>query len=146
MSDLRIKAVGAVPVSPPEYKTDGSAGLDLCAALETAITLPAGEQRLVPTGYAIALPPGHEAQVQPRSGLALKHGITVLNSPGPIDEDYRGAIGIVLINHGRAPFVIEPNMRIAQLIVAPVTRVNVQIVDDLSATERGAGGYGSTGV
>ncbi len=109
------------------------------------MTIAPGQHKLIPTGLAIALPPGHEAQVRPRSGLALKHGVTVLNAPGTIDEDYRGPIGVVLINHGNADFRVEHGDRIAQLIVAPVTRVTIQSAESLDDTDRGAGGYGSTG-
>ncbi len=129
----------------PSYATDGSAGLDLLAAVESEVILAPGERRLVPTGIAIALPPGTEAQVRPRSGLALKHGITVLNSPGTIDSDYRGEVGVILINLGQAPFAILRGSRIAQMIVAPVTRAGWQEVEDLADSARGAGGFGSTG-
>jgi dUTP pyrophosphatase len=129
----------------PAYQTAGSAGLDLAADVSEPLTIPPGDRRLVPTGLAIALPPGHEGQVRPRSGLALKHGITVLNAPGTIDEDFRGELGVVLVNHGPEPFTVERGMRIAQLVVCPVTRVEVSLVEQLDDTERGAGGYGSTG-
>lgn len=142
---LAVRRLGPVSVPLPAYKTPGSVGLDLCAALSESVTLAPGERRLVPTGLAIALPPNHEGQIRPRSGWALKHGIGIVNSPGTIDQDFRGEIGIVLVNHGQEPFRIEPLARIAQLVVAPVTRVEVELVDELDATERGAGGYGSTG-
>ena len=129
----------------PSYATDGSAGLDLLAAVEDELVLAPGERRLVPTGIAIALPPGTEAQVRPRSGLALKHGITVLNSPGTIDSDYRGEVGVILINLGQAPFSIPRGSRIAQMVIAPVTRAGWREVDDLDESARGAGGFGSTG-
>ena len=129
----------------PSYATDGSAGLDLLAAVEDEVILAPGERRLVPTGIAIALPPGTEAQVRPRSGLALKHGLTVLNSPGTIDSDYRGEVGVILINLGQAPFSIPRGSRIAQMVIAPVTRAGWQEVDDLDQSARGAGGFGSTG-
>ncbi|MFT6579680.1 MAG: dUTP pyrophosphatase [Alphaproteobacteria bacterium] len=130
----------------PEYATSGSAGLDLLAAIPGDATLAPGERRLTPTGLAIALPEGFEAQVRPRSGLALKNGVTVLNSPGTIDSDYRGEIGVVLINHGDAPFVVTRGMRIAQMVVAPVTQLSWNETANLPDTERGAGGYGSTGM
>ncbi|WP_428248807.1 dUTP diphosphatase [Ferrovibrio sp.] len=130
----------------PAYATPDSAGLDLLAAIAEPIVLQPGERKLVPTGLAIALPAGFEAQVRPRSGLALKHGVTVLNSPGTIDADYRGEIGVVLINHGAVPFTINRGERIAQMIVAAYARVAWQAVDDLDTTQRGAGGFGSTGV
>ncbi|WP_430397057.1 dUTP diphosphatase [Ferrovibrio sp.] len=149
MSDVTV-AVRHLPhgadLPLPAYATPDSAGLDLLAAIPEPIVLQPGERRLVPTGLAIALPPGFEAQVRPRSGLALKHGVTVLNSPGTIDADYRGEIGVVLINHGQVPFTINRGERIAQMIVAAYARVAWQAVADLDATQRGAGGFGSTGV
>ena len=129
----------------PAYQSRGAAGLDLYAALQAPRTLHPGQRLLVPTGYAVALPEGHEGQVRPRSGLALHHGITVLNTPGTVDADYRGEIGVVLVNLGQEDFVVEPNMRIAQLVVAPVAHVAIELVEALDDTERGAGGYGSTG-
>lgn len=129
----------------PRYETEHAAGLDLLAAVTEEKVLPAGSYALVPTGIRIALPPGHEAQVRPRSGLAAKHGVTVLNSPGTIDADYRGEIKVLLINHGRDPFVVTRGMRIAQLVVAPVTRVSWRDGDELPASRRGEGGFGSTG-
>jgi dUTP pyrophosphatase len=137
--------VGEVETPRPAYATSGAAGMDLAAAVAAPVTLAPGERKLIPTGWAIALPPGHEAQVRPRSGLALKYGVTVVNTPGTIDEDYRGQLGVVLINHGQQDFVITPCDRIAQLVVAPVTRVDVEVVASLSPTDRGDGGYGSTG-
>lgn len=142
---LRVRRVGAVRVPLPAYQTAGSAGLDLCAALGEAVRLEPGERRLVPTGIMLEIPAGHEGQVRPRSGLALKYGIGIVNSPGTIDWDFRGEIGIVLINHGREAFVIEPLSRIAQLVIAPVVQVAIEEADTLSETARGAGGYGSTG-
>jgi dUTP pyrophosphatase len=119
--------------------------MDVCAALDSPLTLEAGERALVPCGFAMALPPGFECQVRPRSGLAHKHGVTLLNSPGTIDADYRGEVKVLLVNLGRERFVVEPAMRIAQLVVAPVTRAAVQVVVELDDTARGAGGFGSTG-
>jgi dUTP pyrophosphatase len=130
----------------PAYATLGSAGLDLLAAISDDISLAPGSRVLMPTGLAIALPEGYEAQVRPRSGLALKNGVTVLNSPGTIDADYRGEIGVILINHGDAPFVVTRGMRIAQLIVAPVTQLSWVETTELPTTTRGTGGYGSTGM
>jgi dUTP pyrophosphatase len=130
----------------PAYATTQSAGLDLMAAVQGEVTLAPGARRLIPTGLAIALPAGFEAQVRPRSGLALKHGITVLNSPGTIDADYRGEVQVLLINHGAAPFVIRRGDRIAQMVVAPVTQIAWKPVSQLDETERGSGGYGSTGI
>jgi dUTP pyrophosphatase len=130
----------------PAYATAQSAGLDLMAAIEGEIVLAPGARQLVSTGLAIALPAGYEAQVRPRSGLALKHGITVLNSPGTIDADYRGEVKVLLINHGAEPFRLQRGDRIAQMVVAPVTRIAWNVVAALDETERGAGGYGSTGI
>jgi len=130
----------------PEYATADAAGMDLVAAVTKPVTLAPGERGLVPTGLAIALPAGFEAQVRPRSGLALKHGVTLLNSPGTIDADYRGEIGVILVNLGQAPFTVERGTRIAQMVVAPVTRVSWTETATLPETARGAGGFGSTGV
>ena len=132
----------------PAYESEGAAGMDLRAALgdgET-ITLEPGAKAMVPTGLAMALPVGHEAQVRPRSGLAAKHSVTVLNSPGTIDSDYRGEVKVILINHGSSPFKIERGERIAQMVIAPVTQGIWTKVDALSETDRGTGGFGSTGV
>jgi dUTP pyrophosphatase len=129
----------------PQYMSAGAAGMDLAASLDAEVTIAPGARALIGTGVAIALPPGHEAQVRPRSGLAWKHGVTVLNSPGTIDEDYRGEIKVVLINHGDAPFVVRDGERIAQLVVAPVVRVRLDEQPTLDDTARGAGGYGHTG-
>ena len=119
--------------------------MDLYAAIDAPITLAPGDKTMVATGLAIALPSGYEAQVRPRSGLAAKHGVTVLNSPGTIDADYRGEVKVILINHGKEPFVITRGERIAQMLVAPVTRAILEVVDNLPETVRGAGGFGSTG-
>ncbi len=142
---LPMKRVGTVEVPLPAYQTADAAGLDLCAALDTPLVLAPGERKLIPTGLALAIPRGFEGQVRPRSGLALKHGVTVLNSPGTIDADYRGELGIVLINHGAEPFVVEPLSRIAQLVVCPIVQARPTLVTQLDDTKRGAGGYGSTG-
>lgn len=130
----------------PAYQTTLSAGMDLHANIETSILLNPGERVLISTGLFIELPEGHEAQIRPRSGLALKHGITVLNSPGTIDADYRGEIKVLLINHGQEPFVIQNGERIAQMIVAKYERIHWETAVELNSTERGAGGYGSTGI
>ena len=143
---VRVALVGGVRVPLPEYQTPGSAGMDLRAALAEPVSIPAGERRFVPTGLAVEIPPGFEGQVRPRSGLALRHGIGIVNAPGTIDSDYRGEIGIVLVNHGSEPFVVEPLARIAQLVIAPYAHAELAFVESLEATERGAGGYGSTGV
>jgi dUTP pyrophosphatase len=129
----------------PAYESAEAAGMDIPAAVDGDITLAPGERRLVPSGFAIALPTGYEAQIRPRSGLALKHGISIVNAPGTIDADYRGEIGVVLINLGDQPFAISRGQRIAQLIVAPVTRVHMEAVEILPETKRGSGGFGSTG-
>jgi dUTP pyrophosphatase len=129
----------------PAYETADSAGMDLRAAVAAPLVLQPGERALVPTGLAIALPPGFEAQVRPRSGLALKHGITCLNSPGTVDADYRGELGVILINLGQAPFTIARGDRIAQLVLAPVTRGTWAETENLHETARGSGGFGSTG-
>jgi len=131
----------------PKYETAEAAGCDLVAAIsaDQPITLQPGERALVPCGISLALPPGFEAQVRPRSGLALRHGISLLNAPGTIDADYRGEVGAIVINHGAAAFTIERGLRIAQMVIAPVTRATWQQVDDLDETARGAGGFGSTG-
>jgi len=130
----------------PAYATEGSAGMDLCAAVKENITIVPGEAVLVPTGLRIELPRGFEAQVRPRSGLAIKHGIGVLNSPGTIDSDYRGEIGVIMKNLGKESFVVKRGDRIAQMVVAPYTRVDWNLVDDLVDSERGEGGFGHTGI
>nr|WP_247643125.1 dUTP diphosphatase [Pseudovibrio sp. JE062] len=130
----------------PAYQSAEAAGLDLQAANEEAITLQPGQRAMVPTGLSIALPSGHEGQVRPRSGLAAKHGVTVLNTPGTVDADYRGEVKVILINLGEKAFVIERGMRIAQMVVAPVTQVQIEEVKELETTERGAGGFGSSGL
>ena len=130
----------------PKYATEQSAGVDLEAAVDSPLTLKPGERGLIPTGLAIALPTGFEAQVRPRSGLAAKNGVTVLNSPGTIDADYRGEIKVILINHGQDNFVIERGMRIAQMVIAPCLQLQWQQVENLDETARGAGGFGSTGI
>jgi dUTP pyrophosphatase len=141
---VKILAHGAgLPL--PLYATGDAAGADLVAALEAPLTLAPGERKDVPTGIAMALPPGWEAQVRPRSGLALRHGLTVLNSPGTIDADYRGEVRVILANLGSAAVTIARGERIAQIVVAPVSRADWQVVEELPTTVRGAGGFGSTG-
>ena len=137
---------GSEDLPLPRYMTDRAAGMDLLAAVEDDLVLAPGCRALVPTGIAIALPEGFEAQVRPRSGLAAKNGVTVLNAPGTIDADYRGEIKAILINHGNEDFTIERGMRIAQMVIAPVTQVAVREATQASETTRGAGGFGSTGV
>jgi len=131
----------------PTYQSAAAAGLDLLAAVadNAPLVLAPGRHATVPTGLAIALPPGFEAQVRPRSGLAARHGVTVLNSPGTIDADYRGEISVILINHGEAPFTVRRGERIAQMVIAPVVRAELAVAASLSATDRGSGGFGSTG-
>ena len=129
----------------PAYATKDAAACDLLAAVDAPLTLRPGARALIPTGISIAVPTGFEAQVRPRSGLALKHGITVLNSPGTIDADYRGEIGVILANLGESPFVVERGMRVAQLLLAPVTRATFDEVENLDQTDRGSSGFGSTG-
>lgn len=130
----------------PHYATSHSAGMDLMAAISEDIVIQKGMRKLVPTGIAIALPDGYEAQIRPRSGLALKNGITVLNTPGTIDADYRGEIGVILINLGDEDFIVTKGMRIAQMIIASYIQAKMIQVDDLDSTARGTGGFGSTGV
>lgn len=130
----------------PAYATASSAGMDLLAATDSPQTIEPGERELIPTGIAIALPEGYEAQVRPRSGLALKHGVTVLNAPGTVDADYRGEIGVILINHGKEPFLVERGMRIAQMVFAKVSIGAWEEVPALPESERAEGGFGSTGL
>ena len=148
MTKLRVERLPHAEGLPlPAYETPGSAGMDLRAAVaeEAPVTLAPGARALIPTGLRIALEPGFEAQVRPRSGLALKHGITCLNSPGTIDSDYRGEVGVILINHGQEPFVIRRGERIAQMVIAKCEQAAMVEVEALDDTARGAGGFGSTG-
>lgn len=133
-------------IALPAYQTAGAAGFDLVAANDAAIPIPPGERRMIPTGWAIAVPPGYEAQCRPRSGLAWKNGLQVLNTPGTIDSDYRGEISVILQNHSDVTFIVERGMRVAQIIIAPVAQAELVEVDTLSDTVRGIGGFGSTGV
>ena len=130
----------------PRYMSDHAAGMDLCAALDEPVTLQPGERAIVPTGIAMAIPTGYEGQVRPRSGLAIRQGITMLNSPGTIDADYRGEIGVIAINHGDAEVTFNHGDRIAQLIIAPVVQAELHVVDELCETGRGEGGFGHTGL
>jgi dUTP pyrophosphatase len=130
----------------PAYATEHAAGMDLYAAVQSDIVLQPGQRKLIPTGISIALPEGYEAQVRPRSGLAIKNGVTVLNSPGTIDADYRGEVQVILANLGEAAFTVTRGMRVAQMVVAPYSRVEWEEAEQLSLTARGAGGFGSTGV
>ena len=133
-------------VALPELATEEAAGADLRACIDAPVTLAPGDRQLIKTGFSMALPPRWEAQVRPRSGLALRHGVTVLNSPGTIDSDYRGEVGVVLVNHGQEPFTVNRGDRIAQMVIAKLPGVRFEVVDGLDTTARGAGGYGSTGV
>lgn len=143
---LRIQQLAeARDLPPPAYMSEMAAGMDLRAAVNSNLTLAPGEFALVPTGIRIAVPQGYEGQVRPRSGLAAEHGISVVNAPGTIDADYRGEVCVVLINHGREAFVVRRGDRIAQLVVCPVARVQIELTDALDDTERGAGGFGHTG-
>lgn len=148
MTTVRVERLPhAQGLALPAYETTGSAGMDLRAALPdlAPVTLEPGQRALIPTGLKIALEPGYEAQVRPRSGLALKHGVTCLNSPGTIDSDYRGEVGVILINHGQTAFEIQRGERIAQLVIAPYAQAIMTAVEALDETARGAGGFGSTG-
>jgi dUTP pyrophosphatase len=140
---VRLPHAEGLPL--PSYATDGAAGMDLLAAVAAPLVIPPGGRALVPTGLTIALPHGYELQVRPRSGLALKHGITLPNSPGTIDEDYRGELGVIVLNTGAEPFTVERGMRIAQAVIAPVVRAAWREVVALPETTRGTGGFGSTG-
>lgn len=152
MSDAVTVQVKRLPhfegLQLPAYETADAAGLDLRAAVaaDSPVTLAPGDRALIPTGLSVAIPSGYEIQVRPRSGLALKKGITCLNSPGTVDADYRGELCVILINHGREPFVVARGERIAQAVIAPVTRLAWDPVEELPPTARGAGGFGSTGV
>lgn len=143
---LQIKRLEGNNLELPKYKTEGSAGMDLTACIDENIILKPLERKLIKTGIAIALPNNYEAQVRPRSGLALKNGISVLNTPGTIDADYRGEIGVILINLSNEDFVVERGMRIAQLVISPIVQAELVEVKELDETLRGQGGFGSTGV
>jgi len=140
---MRLAHGAGMPL--PVVKTASSAGMDLAAAVSDPVVLAPGKRALIPTGFAIALPEGYEGQVRPRSGLAVNHGVTVLNAPGTIDADYRGEVKVPLINHGEEPFTVTRGMRIAQLVIAPVSAVELRETDALPETDRGSGGFGSTG-
>lgn len=147
MIDIQIKKLPhGENLNLPSYATEHSAGMDLLAAIEHDIVIKQGERKLIPTGIAIALPDGYEAQIRPRSGLALKNGITVLNTPGTIDADYRGEIGVILINLSNEDFTVSKGMRIAQMIIASYIRANLVLSTELNDTARGSGGFGSTGI
>jgi dUTP pyrophosphatase len=143
---MKVEVINESKNDLPQYETVNSAGMDVRAHLDDKLVLEPGEKALIKTGLKLAIPAGYECQVRPRSGLAYKHGVTVLNSPGTIDADYRGDVGVILINHGTSNFVVEPGERIGQLVFAKYERVEFEAVEELSETERGEGGFGSTGV
>ncbi|MCM1320780.1 MAG: dUTP diphosphatase [Bacteroides sp.] len=145
-TDIVIKCTAADGIALPEYKTKGAAGADLCAAVSEPLPVQPGEIAVVPTGIFLEIPEGFEAQIRSRSGLAAKYGIACLNAPGTIDSDYRGEIKVILINHGKEPFMIRNGDRIAQIIIAPVVQAKFLLSDALKKTERGDGGFGSTGI
>jgi dUTP diphosphatase len=134
------------PVSLPQYMTEGSSGMDLFASLAQEVTLLPGERKLIPAGISVAIPEGFEGQIRPRSGLAIQKGIGIVNGPGTIDADYRGEVGVLLINFGQEPFTIRNGDRIAQMVISPITRVTLEEVDDLPPTRRQGGGFGHTGI
>jgi len=142
---MKIKVHYSGKHALPQFETTQSAGMDLRANIDAPVVLQPSDRALIPTGIKMALPDGYEAQIRPRSGLAYKHGITVLNSPGTIDADYRGDVGVLLINHGRESFTVEDGMRVAQMVVAQYSQFEWDSVEDLDKTARGAGGFGSTG-
>lgn len=141
-----LDPAAAADLRVPSYETAGSSGMDVCAAVANQLIIEPGARVLIPTGFAVAIPPGYEIQVRPRSGLAVKHGLSLPNSPGTIDADYRGEVKIAMINLGHTPVTIKRGERIAQLVVAPVVRAAIEVVTDLDDTERGSGGFGHTGV
>jgi len=147
MISLKVKRIGDNRDIPlPAYESQGSAGMDIRASVKEPVSLMPNEIRLIPTGLAISVPPGYEAQIRPRSGLALRHGIGIVNSPGTIDSDYRGEIGILLINWGAEPFIINRCDRIAQIVISRVFQADLTEMDDLDQTTRGKGGFGHTGI
>ena len=145
MDNVSIKVVAQEGAAIPEYKTLGAAGADVCALVDSPVELAPGDRALIGTGLFFAIPDGYEIQVRPRSGLAAKNGVTVLNTPGTIDSDYRGELKVILINLGKEKFTVNKGDRIAQIVAAPVTRAAFAVVDSLDQTERGSGGFGSTG-
>lgn len=148
MNQIQIKCIASDGAVIPEYKTSGAAGADVCARLDADVLIPAGKSAVIPTGLFFEIPEGYEIQVRPRSGIAAKNGVSVLNTPGTIDSDYRGEVRVILVNLGSEDFVVHDKDRIAQIVAAPVTRASFLRVDEggLSGTERGGGGFGSTGV
>jgi len=145
MTKILIKKLSKTAIIP-KYETQGASGVDISANINEDLTLATNESILVPTGIAVSIPQGFEIQIRPRSGLAAKKGISVLNTPGTIDADYRGEIKVILINHGNEPFIVRNGDRIAQMVVCPIVQAKFEQVDELSDTERGSGGFGSTGV
>lgn len=146
MEKLVFKRLGVHSLPIPSYQTEGSSGMDIHAFVEKSLIIKPGEWKLIPTGFAIQIPSGYEIQVRPRSGLALKYGVTVLNAPGTIDSDYRGEIAIILINHSKIDFTVKQGDRIAQLIVQKVAKLEIDQSLQLEGSERGSGGFGSTGI
>ena len=146
MNKISVDIINEGRQPDPSYATPDAAGMDIRADLDSPVTIPPGDRALIPTGLRVAIPAGFEMQMRPRSGLALKHGITLANSPGTIDADYRGPVGVIMINHGKEPFVVNPGERICQAVVAPVMQVSWNRVDSLPDTARGDGGFGHTGV
>ena len=146
MTKINIKVVASEGAKLPLYKTSGAAGADICALLKEPLVIEIGKSAMVPTGLFFEIPQGYEVQIRPRSGLAAKNGVTVLNTPGTIDSDYRGEINVILINLGDKPFTVNNGDRIAQMLLAPVIQAEFSVVKSLEETERGAGGFGSTGV
>jgi len=151
MENPKVQFAWLIPIEErdlqlPVYETDGSAGMDVRAAITEDTVIGPGEIALIPTGFAVAIPQGFEIQVRPRSGLAVRHGLTLINSPGTIDSDYRGEVKVPLINHGKIPYTVTRGARIAQMILAPVARAKFIEVDELDSTDRGTGGFGHTGV
>ncbi len=142
---VEIRVVAKDPRYLPSYQSTGAAGADLMAAIEKEVVIHPGKRMLIPTGLFFEIPEGFEVQIRPRSGLALRHGISLVNSPGTIDSDYRGEVGVIMINHGTEAFIVHPEMRIAQIVVAPVVQAQFITVSELSGSERGAGGFGHTG-
>ncbi len=142
----RIRGKRDQDLPSPQYMTEKSSGMDLFAAVEENVILNPGQRKLIPTGIAVSIPEGYEAQVRPRSGLALRDGITLVNTPGTIDADYRGEVGVLLINHGEKPFQVKRGDRIAQMVIAPVVRAQLEWIEDLDETRRSEGGFGHTGV
>ena len=144
MTKILIKKLSEEAIIP-KYETDGSSGMDICANIKKEIKIQSGDKAIIPSGFSLSIPKGFEVQIRPRSGLAAKKGISVLNSPGTIDADYRGEIKVILINLSKEEFTVEKNMRIAQMVVSPVTQAKLEEVKELPETSRGVGGFGSTG-